>query len=50
MYRYYVYYRHHNGYQVRRAFRTLAEAREFIDVNAMVCPLPDVKLIATTEA
>jgi len=31
-----------DGYYVFRPFRTREEAQEFIDVNAMVCRLPDV--------
>jgi hypothetical protein len=40
----YVSYIHGRGYRVRRAFRTMAEAQEFINVNAMVYPLPGVRI------
>jgi hypothetical protein len=40
-----VRYRHLRGYMVSRSFPTQAAAQEFIDVNAMVHPLPDRELI-----
>lgn len=43
-----VSYLHLRGYRVARTFDTPAEAREFIDVNAMVCPLPGVRVEAVT--
>lgn len=39
-----VRYRHGAGYMVRRTFTGIAKAQEFIDVNAMVFPLPCVSL------
>jgi hypothetical protein len=38
------------GYRVSRTFDTREAAQEFIDLNALVYPLPGVKLIATWEA
>lgn len=39
-----VSYIHLKGYRVSRTFDTQEAAQEFIDVNAMVCPLPGVRL------
>jgi len=39
-----VSYIHLRGYRVSRTFTSRKAAQEFIDVNAMVCPLPGVKL------
>jgi hypothetical protein len=39
-----VNYIHMLGYRVSRTFSTREAAQEFIDVNAMVCPLPGVRL------
>lgn len=39
-----VSYIHGKGYRVSRAFPTREAAQEFIDVNAMVYPLPGVRL------
>jgi hypothetical protein len=41
---YKVSYIHLRGYRVSRIFDTREAAQEFIDVNAMVCPLPGVRL------
>jgi hypothetical protein len=46
---YYVSYIHLAGYRVRRSFPTLAKAQEFIDVNAMVQPLPGVRLYSEAD-
>ena len=40
-----VSYFHSAGYRVSRPFDSRADAQEFIDNNAMVYPLPGVKLI-----
>lgn len=45
---YYVSYLHSapsGRYRVERAFDTREAAQEMIDVNAMVCPLPGVRLV-----
>lgn len=39
-----VSYIHLAGYRVSRTFDNRELAQEFIDVNAMVCPLPGVRL------
>jgi hypothetical protein len=39
-----VSYIHLKGYRVSRTFDTREAAQEFIDVNAMVYPLPGVRL------
>lgn len=39
-----VSYIHLKGYRVSRVFNTREEAQGFIDVNAMVFPLPGVEL------
>lgn len=39
-----VSYTHLKGYGVSRKFATKKEAQEFIDVNAMVCRLPNCSL------
>lgn len=39
-----VSYIHLQGCRVSRTFDTVAAAQEFIDVNAMVFPLPGVRL------
>jgi hypothetical protein len=41
-----VRYRHLRGYMVARSFPSQEKAQEFIDVNAMVHPLPDRQLIS----
>lgn len=40
---YKVSYTHLQGYRVSRAFDTPEAAQEFVDVNAMICPLPGVR-------
>jgi hypothetical protein len=40
-----VFYQHDKDYRVRRTFNTREQAQEFIDVNAMVWPLPLVNLV-----
>lgn len=40
MFRFEVSYLHMRQYRVSRSFSTVAEAEEFIMVNAMVCALP----------
>jgi hypothetical protein len=39
-----VSYIHLKGYRVSRAFDTAEAAQEFIDVNAMVWPLPGLRM------
>ena len=46
--RFKVSYIHSRGYRVSRTFSTREEAQEFIDVNAMICPLPGVRLTETS--
>lgn len=38
-------YIHLKGYRVVRNFHTAKARQEFIDVNAMICPLPGLQLI-----
>ena len=40
----YVSYLHGQGYRVRRQFDTRELAQQFVDVNALVYPLPGVEL------
>lgn len=40
-----VFYQHSRGYRVRRTFSSQEAAQEFIDVNAMVFPLPLANLV-----
>lgn len=44
-----VFYRHSAGCMVSRSFNTEAEAQEFIDVNAMVYPLPCCSLVGPSD-
>src|SRR5690348_9392341 len=44
-----VSYIHMQNYRVSRRFETREAAQEFIDVNAMVYPLPGVELTWTCE-
>jgi hypothetical protein len=41
---YKVSYIHSQDYRVSRTFPTREAAQEFIDVNALICPLPGVRL------
>lgn len=34
---------HLKGYRVSRVFRTQEQAEEFIEANALVCPLPGLR-------
>lgn len=40
-----VSYLHGQGYRVSRSFDSQADAQKFIDDNALVYPLPGVKLV-----
>ena len=37
-------------YRVSYTFTSQEDAQSFIDTNALVCPLPDVKLLAPGES
>jgi hypothetical protein len=41
---YYANYIHLRGYRVSRSFTSAKARQEFIDVNAMVSPLPGLRL------